>query len=152
MPGDVIVDRDVGGVVVAHHAARIAVLNPAVVQRAGEACHETVHCAAADLQVDAPGGVIGVIGNRRGLEMADRVAAPVVVVGELLPQPVDVAAPTLQRQVSEHVIKRAVLQHQHDDVVDLLQIGHARVFSHHTPVAAVPACHRWPPVGQGASG
>ena len=96
--------------------------------------------------------MIGVIGDRRGLEMADRVAASVVVVGELFPQAVDVVAPALERQVSEHVIKRAVLEHQHDDVVDLLQIGHARVLSHHTPVAAVPACHRWPPVEQAPPG
>ena len=53
LPGEVIVDRDVGGVVVAHHAARIPVLNPAAGQRVGEARDETVHFAAADLQVDA---------------------------------------------------------------------------------------------------
>ena len=92
--------------------------------------------------------MIGVIGDRRGLEMVDRVAAPVVVVGELFPQAVDVVAPTLERQVSEHVIKRAVLEHQDDDVVDLPQIGHADVLRHHhTPRRGlrsyVPGT--WPP-------
>jgi hypothetical protein len=76
--------------------------------------------------------VIGVVGDRRGLEVADRVPASAVVVGELCPQPVDVVAAPLERQIPEHVVKRAVLEHQDDDVVDLLQIGDADVLSHHT--------------------
>src|SRR6202044_315816 len=67
VPGEVVVDRDVGGVVVAHDPARIRVLNPAAGQRLGVAGDEAVHRAAPDLQVDAPAGVIGVIGDRRRL-------------------------------------------------------------------------------------
>jgi hypothetical protein len=34
------------------------------------------------------------------------------------------------------VIERAVLEHQDDDVVDLLQVGHANLLNHHTAFAA----------------
>ena len=131
LSGEVIVDRDVGGVVIARYVARIPVHNPTAGQCLGEARDEPVHFTAADLQVDRARGMIGVIGDRRGLEMVDRVAAPVVVVSELFPQAVDVVAPTLERQISEHVIKRAVLEQQDNDVVDLPEIGQADVVRHH---------------------
>src|SRR5580693_10313941 len=56
--------------------------------------------------------------------MPDGVATPVVFVGELFPQAVDVVASAFERQVAQHVVERAVLEHQDDDVVDLPQVGH----------------------------
>jgi hypothetical protein len=120
----VIVDRDIRGVVVTHHAGWIPVLDTAARERVSEARDEAVHRSAADLQVDRAGGVIGIIGDRRAAQMVHGIAAPVVLVGELRTQAIDIAAGTLKRQISEHVIKRAVFEHQHDDVVDLLQVGH----------------------------
>ena len=76
--------------------------------------------------------MIGIIRDRRAAEMVDGIAAPAVLVGELPPQTVDIAAATLKGQVPEHVIKRAVLEHQNDDVVDLLQVGHADLLIDHT--------------------
>ena len=110
--------------VAAHHAGRIPVLDAAARERVGEVRDEAVHRAAADLQVDRGGRVIGIIGNRRAVEMVDGIAAPVVLVGELPAQTIDIAAGALKREIAEHVIKRAILEHQDDDVLDLLQVGH----------------------------
>jgi hypothetical protein len=77
--------------------------------------------------------VIGIIGERRTVEMVDGIAAPVVLVGEFPSQTIDIVAGTLQRQIPEHVIKRAVLEHQDHDVVDLLQVGHADTSPATTP-------------------
>jgi hypothetical protein len=136
LPGEVIVDRDIGGVVITHHARRIPILNAAARERAGKARGETVHRAAADLQINRAGRVIGIIGNRRAAEVMDGIAVPVVLVGELWTQTIDITAATLKRQIPEHVIERAVLEHQNDDVVDLRQVGHANLLSHHTAFAA----------------
>ena len=80
--------------------------------------------------------MIGIVGNRRAVEMMDGIAAPIMLVGELPAQTIDIAAAALKRQVPEHVIERAVLEHQDDDVVDLLQVGHANLLSRHTACAA----------------
>jgi hypothetical protein len=81
--------------------------------------------------------VIGIIGNRRAVEMMDGIAVPVVLVGELWTQTIDVTAATLKRQIPEHVIERAVLGHQNDDVVDLLEVVHADLLSHPRPCGRV---------------
>jgi len=52
--------------------------------------------------------MVGVIGDRRGLQVTDGVAPPLVVVGELFPQSVDVSAAALEREIAEHVVERAV--------------------------------------------
>jgi hypothetical protein len=52
--------------------------------------------------------------------MMDRVAPAGVLIGHPRLEPIDVLAAALERQVAEHVIKRTVLQHQHDDVLDPL--------------------------------
>jgi hypothetical protein len=127
-----IVDRDVRGVVVAHHATRIRVPHAAVRQRLREALHEAVHLPAADLQLDRVAGVIGIVRDRRAIQMMNRVE-PVVLVGELRSQTIDIAATPLEREIPEHMIKRAVLQHQHDDAVDLLQIREPTLLSHDKP-------------------
>ncbi len=53
-----------------------------------------------------------------------------MLVGELRPQTVDIAATTLEREIPEHVVEGAILEHQDDDVVDLLEVGHVGL-SHH---------------------
>src|SRR5215470_9685712 len=77
--------------------------------------------------------------------MVDRIAAPAVLIGELRPQTIHVAVITLEREVPKQVIKRTIFQHQHDNVVDLLQIRHTRVLrqahrlafpSHHAATSA----------------
>jgi hypothetical protein len=135
----VVIDRYIWRAVVAHHAGRIPVLDAAACERAGEARDETVHRTAADLQVDRGGGVIGIIGNRRAVEVVDGIAAPVLLVGELPAQTVDIAAGALEREIAEHVIKRAVLEHQDDDVLDLLQVGHAAPLGTYRALGPSPA-------------
>jgi hypothetical protein len=49
------------------------------------------------------------------------VAAHLVVVGELFLQSVDVSAAALEREIAEHVVERAVFEHQHHDVGDRLE-------------------------------
>ncbi len=53
-----------------------------------------------------------------------------MLVGELRPQTIDIAATTLEREIPEHVVEGAILEHQDNDVVDLLEVGHAGL-SHH---------------------
>ena len=60
-------------------------------------------------------------------------------VGELRPQTIDVAATTLEREIPEHVVEGAVLEHQDDDVVDLLEVccaglGHHRKHRRSEPI------------------
>src|SRR5690242_4936563 len=54
-------------------------------------------------------------------------------VGELWSQPVDIRAAALQREVPQHVIERAVLHHQHDDVLNLRQVRGTGPLDHHNP-------------------
>src|SRR5438876_1459093 len=64
--------------------------------------------------------------------MVDRIPAPVVLVGQPFAKTVDVTAATLKRQVTEHVVEGAILQHQDDDVVDLLKVGRTGLLHHDT--------------------
>jgi hypothetical protein len=126
----VVVDRDIGGVVITNHATGIRILDVVAGERLGEARDEAVHFAAPDLEVDGAGGVIGIVLDHRAVEMVDRIGAPVMLVGELLPQTIDIAATTLEREIPEHVVEGAILEHQDDDVVDLFKVGQAGL-SHH---------------------
>jgi hypothetical protein len=62
--------------------------------------------------------------------MIDRISAAGVLVSEIGLQAIDVATSTLEREVSEDVIERTVLEHQHDHVVDLLEVCVAGLLSH----------------------
>ena len=53
-----------------------------------------------------------------------------MLVRELRPQTIDIAATTLEREIPEHVVEGAILEHQDNDVVDLPEVGHAGL-SHH---------------------
>lgn len=114
-----IIDRDIRPVVVTHDAPRVRVLHSASGKRLGKARDEAVHLAAADLQVDGGGGVIGIVADSRRVELVDRIPSPAVLVSELRPQPIDIAAAAFEREVSEHVIERAVLKVQDNNVVHL---------------------------------
>ena len=59
--------------------------------------------------------------ERRLLEPEDRIRAAFVLVRHPLAKPVDVEAVVFQPEVSEHVVEGAVLEHQHDDVLDLVE-------------------------------
>ena len=133
----VVVDRDIGGVVVTNHATRIRILDLVVRERLGEARDEAVHLAAPDLEVDGAGGVIGIVLDHRAVEMVDRIAAPIVLVGELRPQTIDIVATTFKREIPQHVVEGAILEHQYNDVVDLLEVGHAGVLGHYPSFVAV---------------
>jgi hypothetical protein len=74
--------------------------------------------------------MIGVVHDRRAVQMVNRIDAPVVLVGELGSQTIDIPAPPLEREIPEHMIKRAVLEHQHDDVVNFLQVHQPTPLSH----------------------
>ena len=45
-----------------------------------------------------------------------------MLVGELRPQTIDIAATTLEREIPEHVVEGAILEHQDNDVVDLPEV------------------------------
>jgi hypothetical protein len=64
--------------------------------------------------------------------MVDRVAPTRVLVGHPRSKAIYVVASTLEREVTEHVIERAVLQHQYDDVLDPLETA-AHGIRHRTP-------------------
>ena len=100
-------------------------------ERLGVARDEAVHLAAPDLEVDGTGGVIGIVLDHRAVEMVDRIVAPAMLVGELRPQTIDIAATTLEREIPQHVVEGAILEHQDNDVVDLPEVGHAGLLSHH---------------------
>ena len=51
----------------------------------------------------------------------DRVRTALVLVRHSLSQAVDVRPVRSEAQVAEHVVERAVLEHQHDDVLDLVE-------------------------------
>ena len=117
-------DGQVGGVVVAHHDARIGILDAAGGKRLRVARGEPIHRAAVDLPIDGRRGVLRIptfIGEVRRAEMVDRIAPATEVVCHPWPQTINLGAATLEREVAEHVIKGAVLQHQHDDVLDPLK-------------------------------
>jgi hypothetical protein len=54
-----------------------------------------------------------------------------MLVGELRPQTIDIVATTLERELPEHVVEGAILEHQDNDVVDLPEVCHAGL-SHHS--------------------
>jgi hypothetical protein len=117
-----IVDGDVGTVVVPHHARRIAVLDAAFGQHRGRAGDESVHAPAGHLLVDPARTVVRVHRQGRGTEVVNRVAAPLILVGQPGAQAVDLRAPARQGQVPEHVIEGSVLQHHDHHVVDLGEV------------------------------
>ena len=123
VPGERVVGRDVVRGVIAHDAMRRR--RPALV---GLGLDEAVHLSAVDLR----GNPFGAVGRAR---REDRVAggqpegdtrAAVVQVELVALEAVDVMpshAALLGRQaeVAEHVVERAVLLEQHDDVIDVRQ-------------------------------
>ena len=76
--------------------------------------------------------MVGIFFDDRGAEMVDGIPAPLVLVGQPFSQTVDVTTATLKRQVAEHVVEGAILQHQDDDVVDLLKVGRSGLLHHDT--------------------
>ena len=108
----------------AHHDARIGILDPASDKRLRIARREPIHRAAVDLPIDRRRRVLGIptlIGEVRRAEMVDRVAPAPEVVSHPWPKTINLVAATLEREVTEHVIEGAILQHQHDDVLDPLK-------------------------------
>ena len=121
--GQMIVDRHVGAVVVAHDAARVTVLDPARSQGRSRTGDKPVHGPVGDLPVDRARGVIRIHLHSRCGEMMHRVGATLVVVSQSRAQAVDLRAPVAKGQIPEHVIKGPVLQHHDYDMVDLLQVA-----------------------------
>ena len=122
--GQVVVDGEIRAVVVLHDHARIGVGDVAALERVSEARREPVHLAAADLKVGLGRGVVGIpvrIRDVSGRRVRDRILLAVRRVRHPRLEAVDFVAAVLERQVAEHVVKRPVLQHQHDDVLDVLQ-------------------------------
>jgi hypothetical protein len=120
----VVVDREVASVVVAHdHVHELRLL--AFLREVGD---ESAH-VPAHLLGDAGAAVarILVLRQRRPLEVANLVRLAAVDVCHARLQAVDVGPAGLDRQVAEHVVERAVLEHEHDDVVDLAEVLKGRV-------------------------
>jgi hypothetical protein len=55
--------------------------------------------------------------------MMNGIGPPLILIGEPRTQAVDVRATALEREIAEHVVEGAVLEHQDDDMVDLLEVG-----------------------------
>ena len=117
-----IIDGHVGSVVVPHDAGRVTVLDAALGQGRGRAGDEAAHAPAGDLLVDRARTVVRVHIQGRGAEVVNRVAAPLVLVGESGTQAVDTRALPRQGQVPEHVIEGPVFQHHDHDMVKLVQV------------------------------
>jgi Ser-tRNA(Ala) deacylase AlaX len=83
LPREVIVDRDVDRVVVAHHSTRIRGGHAATLKRPSETRHEPVHLPLAELQVDRIVGMLRIVRDRGAIEMVDPIGAPIMLVGEL---------------------------------------------------------------------
>ena len=83
----------------------------------------------ADLLGDARAAVAGilVLRERCPLEVPDLVVLALIGVRHARLQPVDVGPRRFERQIPEHVVERPVLEHEHDDVVDLAEVGEGRV-------------------------
>ena len=118
----VIVDRHVRAVVVAHYEARVAV-TPG--QGGGRTGDEATHAPAGDLPVYRGRGMIRVHPQGRRAQMVHGVSAPLVMVGEARAQAIDIRVPVAEGQVPQHVVERAVLQHHDHHMVDLRQAGGA---------------------------
>jgi hypothetical protein len=121
---EVVEHGQVGGVVVAHHDPRIGIRDAASGERLRIARGEAVHRAAVDLPIDRRRGVLRIpalVGEVSRAEIVDRIAPATEVVCHPWPQSINLGAATLEREVAEHVIKGAVLQHQHGDVLDPLK-------------------------------
>jgi hypothetical protein len=108
-----------------------------------EAVDEAAHLPARDLHARRLAGVVGVFDRDEGgaVKVVDRVGAAAVLVRHPGLQPVDVVAAAFQGQVAEHVVERAVLEHQDHDVLDLGEgcrgVGRAQGF---TPFGSTVAC------------
>ena len=146
---EMVVDGEVGVVVVVHDHARIGIGHVATRQRVRKARGEAVHRAAADLKVGLSGGVIGIpvgIGDVRGRRVRDRILLAVRRVRHLGLEAVDVVAAVFEREVPEHVVERPVLQHQHDDVLDLVQTAALFRLAHRLHAPLTQSWMRPPPV------
>ena len=121
---EVVEHGQVRGVVVAHHDARVGILDPASDKRLRIGRGEPIHRAAVDLPIDRRRRVLRIpalVGEVRRAEMVNRVAPAAEVVSHPCPKTINLLAVTLERQVAEHVVEGAILQHQHDDVLDALK-------------------------------
>jgi hypothetical protein len=56
------------------------------------------------------------------IQMMDGVALLSVAVAQARRQPLHIVTVSFQPEITEHMIERAVLHYQHDDLVDLLQV------------------------------
>ena len=116
---EVVVDGERVGVVVADDDLRVGDVRVLLREVLDEAAR-----VALQLLVDAVGRVARVVGlvERRPLELVHRVRLAGVLVLHPGLQAVDVVAPALEAQVAEHVVEGAVLEHEHDEVLDLREV------------------------------
>ena len=113
----------VRGVVVAHHDARVGILDPASDKRLRIGRGEPIIAplsicrSTAAAVCSGPSARWGSTSRRDGESGAP---APEVV-SHPCPKTINLLAITLERQVAQHVVEGAILQHQHHDVLDPLK-------------------------------
>ena len=119
-----VVGRQVAAVVVAHDDVDELRLRALLREVGDEAAH-----VVRDLLGDAGAAVAGilVLRERGPLQVPDLVRLALVAVRHARLQAVDVGPPRFEAEVPEHVVERPVLEHEHDDVVDLAEVGEGRV-------------------------
>jgi len=129
----VVVDGQVPRAVVTHHVARVDFRGAATLVHVGL---DEAAVGVVELFVDRGSVVRRILrlGHARVLQLVHSEAEPVVVRELAAAVVIDVRHPGLeavelgpspgQRQVAEHVVVGAVLQHQHDDVLDLVERPH----------------------------
>ena len=116
---EMVVHGQLAPVVVAHHHVAELRLLPLLGEVRDEAAHVVAH-----LLRRAPAAVarVLVLRQRGSLQVADLVLLASVGVRHARLQPVDVRSLGLEREVPEHVVEGAVLEHEDDDVVDLAEV------------------------------
>ena len=78
--------------------------------------------AVAELLGDVAGFMPGVFFHSCRIETANFIFLAVILVEHFIRQAIDFFAAGLELQIAEHVIEGTILQHEHDDMIDLAQV------------------------------
>ncbi len=119
--GEVVVYGQFPAVVVAHHKTRIGLW------MSGDEIRYEATVVVLELAVHITPAVFWVEPFQpRATERVHGIGAPVVLVNHARLQSLHLGHNTVELQVAEHVVERAILHHQNYDVIDLAEVPAAR--------------------------
>ena len=108
-------------VVVTHHKARVRLW------ASGSEIRYEATVVVPELAIHMTPAMFGIEPFQPGAtERVHGIGAPVVLVGHARFQPLHLGHHAVQLQIAQHVVERAVLHHQNDDVIDLAEVPSAR--------------------------